>query len=68
MPSLFHKFLAHEHGAVTVDWVVLTSIAVGFGFMVLATLGSGTTDVGAQMQRNLGAVQVTQIPQLGFSE
>ncbi|WP_323020615.1 hypothetical protein [Pararhodobacter sp.] len=68
MPGQFHKFLADELGAITVDWVVLTGIAVGFGFMVLATLGSGTTDVGAQMQRNLGAVQVTQMPELGFSE
>lgn len=68
MPSLFHKFLADEFGAVTVDWVVLTAIAAGFGLMVVTTLSSGTSDVGTQMQTNLGELQVSQLPVLGYSQ
>ncbi|MDO6616362.1 pilus assembly protein, partial [Pacificibacter sp. 1_MG-2023] len=40
--KLYKNFQADEDGAVTVDWVVLTSAIVGLGVAVLATVSSGT--------------------------
>lgn len=64
----FHGFLASEAGAVTVDWVVLSAIAIGFGLMVMTTLQTGTTNVGTQIEENIGAVTVMDVQQLGFSQ
>ena len=36
--NLFKSFKNDESGAVTVDWVVLTSALVGLGMAVIATL------------------------------
>lgn len=35
------RFHTREEGAVTVDWVVITSAVVGMGLMVLLTISSG---------------------------
>jgi len=49
----FPGFLRDEAGAVTADWVVLTSAVVGLGIAVLAVLsvemGRTTTKVGSFM-------------------
>ena len=62
------RFLGDEAGAVTVDWVVLTAVAAGFGIMVLTTLGSGTDDVAAAMETSLTAMEVAPLQDLGYSE
>ena len=37
----FKTFLAAEHGAVTVDWVVLTAALVGLALAVMGVVSSG---------------------------
>ena len=44
MRTLMMNFLAHEDGAVTVDWVVLTAAVVGMGFAVLTSIAGGALD------------------------
>jgi hypothetical protein len=48
------RFLVHEGGAVTVDWVALTAALVGMGLAVLALVGNGmdavTEDVETQLE------------------
>lgn len=39
--SIFHKFLADENAAVTVDWVVLTAAIVGITIAVLTLISTG---------------------------
>jgi len=39
----FNEFLRSEDGAVTVDWVVLTSAIVGLGIAVMLSVGKSTT-------------------------
>ncbi|MFT6653028.1 MAG: hypothetical protein ACJAX2_002900, partial [Celeribacter sp.] len=38
--KLYKNFNENEDGAVTVDWVVLTSAIVGLGVAVLATVSN----------------------------
>ena len=49
----FKTFLAAEHGAVTVDWVVLTAALVGLGLAVMGVVSDGvsnlTGDIGNQL-------------------
>jgi len=47
-------FLRHEDGAVTVDWVVLTSATVGLGVATLAVVSGGISDLSGDTARNLG--------------
>ena len=44
MKTLF-EFLRAEDGAVTVDWVVLTSAIVGLGIAVMVSVGGATSDL-----------------------
>ena len=46
-------FARDEDGAVTVDWVVLTSAVVGLGVAVLTTVAGGTKDLGSAISTNL---------------
>jgi len=55
-------FAADESGAVTVDWVVLTAAIVGLGIAVVASVRTGTTNVGNQIKTSLNSAT---IPNLG---
>lgn len=50
----FTHFLRAEDGAVTVDWVVLTSATVGLGVATLAVVSGGISDLSSDTARNLG--------------
>jgi len=41
----FERFAKEEDGAVTVDWVVLTSAVVGLGIAVMLAIGGATSDL-----------------------
>ena len=47
------NFAADESGAVTVDWVVLTAAIVGLGIAVVASVRTGTTDIGEAIETTL---------------
>ena len=51
--KLANKFARDEDGAVTVDWVVLTSAVVGLGIAVLTTVANGTTALGDTISGDL---------------
>lgn len=53
MLDLFY-FFKSEDGAVTVDWVVLTGAILGFGLIIVASVGAGATDVSSTLGANLG--------------
>ena len=48
-----NKLARDEDGAVTVDWVVLTSAVVGLGIAVLTTVANGTTALGDTISGDL---------------
>ena len=48
--SRFHR---SEAGAVTVDWVVLTSAIVGLGIAVMLVISSGTTEFAETINNDL---------------
>ena len=49
MYNLFTSFLKDEEGAVTVDWVILTSGIVVLGAIVIASISSGTGSLANQI-------------------
>ncbi len=49
------NFAADESGAVTVDWVVLTAAIVGLGIAVVASVRTGTTQIGDAIGASLEA-------------
>ncbi|MCA0044052.1 Flp family type IVb pilin [Celeribacter litoreus] len=51
--KLSNKFSRDEDGAVTVDWVVLTSAVVGLGIAVLTTVSNGTKSLGSTISSDL---------------
>ncbi|ATG49226.1 Flp family type IVb pilin [Celeribacter ethanolicus] len=51
--KLYKRFSRDEDGAVTVDWVVLTSAVVGLGIAVLTTVSKGTTALGDKISTDL---------------
>ena len=53
--KLYKNFQADEDGAVTVDWVVLTSAIVGLGVAVLATVANGTKKIGSTISGDLAS-------------
>ncbi|WP_434288627.1 Flp family type IVb pilin [Celeribacter sp. SCSIO 80788] len=53
--KLYKNFSRDEDGAVTVDWVVLTSAVVGLGIAVLTTVAGGTKTLGAKISDDLSA-------------
>ncbi|PTQ75769.1 Flp family type IVb pilin [Celeribacter persicus] len=53
--KLANKFSRDEDGAVTVDWVVLTSAVVGLAIAVLATVQSGTKSLGDNISKDLAS-------------
>jgi len=42
MKVYFEKLSKDDTGAVTVDWIVLTGLAVGLTLSVMAVIGNGT--------------------------
>lgn len=54
MLSHFTNFLRKDDGAVSVDWVVLTSATVGLGIATLAVVSGGVGDLSGETARNLG--------------
>ncbi len=46
-------FAQDESGAVTVDWVVLTSLVVGLGMVVVTTIGQGLEGLSADVVTEL---------------
>ena len=46
-------FIEDETGAVTTDWVVLTSIVTVIGIMVLTTIGEATTALSESVAQQL---------------
>lgn len=61
-------FLRAEHGAVTVDWVVLTAASVGLGLGAIASVRTGVFDLGAGIQGSLSNAAVAGIGRLGFGQ
>ena len=53
-----HKFVEHEDGAVTTDWVVLAALVVGICAAVMLSVGGGVT----QASGNLGEAIVATEP------
>ncbi|RPE67068.1 hypothetical protein EDD53_1474 [Pacificibacter maritimus] len=51
--KLYKNYNENEDGAVTVDWVVLTSAIVGLGVAVLATVSNGTKTLGETISKDL---------------
>ncbi len=54
-PSFLKAFLNDESGAVTVDWVVLTSAVVGVGIVVMNTVGAGIDSLGNAIVNDLNS-------------
>ena len=50
---VFTKFAKDESGAVTVDWVVLTSAIVGLGIYVTSIVGGGIVTLGTAIVNDL---------------
>ncbi|HHS93719.1 MAG TPA: hypothetical protein ENK63_00025 [Rhodobacterales bacterium] len=55
---MFKRFLRKQDGAVTVDFVVLTSAIVGLGGAVLTSTSGGVTDLASDVVSYLGDVDV----------
>ncbi|MEM6634271.1 MAG: hypothetical protein AAF667_00135 [Pseudomonadota bacterium] len=45
LTNIVKRFSQDEDGAVTVDWVVLTSAVVGLGIAVMLSVGNSTTSL-----------------------
>ncbi|PQO24266.1 hypothetical protein C2I36_03905 [Rhodobacteraceae bacterium WD3A24] len=49
MKRHIQRFGADEHGAVTVDWVVLTAAIVGIGVLVLVPIAFGAGNLASSV-------------------
>lgn len=59
MLTHIRNFIAHEEGAITVDWVVLTAAIVGMGVLVITTVARGATDQSSGLNDHLLNKSVT---------
>ena len=48
-------FAKDEDGAVTVDWVVLTSAIVGLGIAVMVSVGNSTTSLATRISQDIAS-------------
>ena len=64
----FKTFLAAEHGAVTVDWVVLTAAIVGLGIAVLAAVSDEMANVAGGIGDDMAAQLNAQNGVSGYSQ
>lgn len=60
LKTVKHAFLRSEEGAVTVDWVVLTSAVIGLGVAVLITIASGAKTYATTLNSDVEAINVMQ--------
>ena len=51
--KLFKLFAQDEDGAVTVDWVVLTSAIVGLGIAVMLSVGNATSGLADKISADI---------------
>ncbi|MEM6634272.1 MAG: hypothetical protein AAF667_00140 [Pseudomonadota bacterium] len=58
--KLAKLFAKDEDGAVTVDWVVLTSAIVGLGIAVMLSVGNSTSGLADRISAELDAVTIQQ--------
>ena len=56
--NLFERFARDEDGAVTVDWVVLTSAIVGLGLAVMLSVGNSTKGLAGKIATELDSYEV----------
>jgi len=56
--KLFKLFAKDEDGAVTVDWVVLTSAIVGLGIAVMISVGNSTTGLADKISSKIQSTNV----------
>ena len=55
--TYFQSFLTDEHGAVTVDWVILCAGLVGLGLAVMMVVEGGAADISGDMNTSIKAVE-----------
>ena len=53
------KFASNDTGAVTVDWVVLTSAMVGLGIVIASSIGGAANDLGTKVSSKMVQVTIT---------
>ncbi len=56
--KLFKLFAKDEDGAVTVDWVVLTSAIVGLGIAVMLSVGNSTKGLADKISSDINGRSV----------
>ena len=56
--NMIDRFINDEDGAVTVDWVVLTSAIVGLGIAVLMAVGGETTRLADAISAEMSTMSV----------
>lgn len=56
--KLFKLFAKDEDGAVTVDWVVLTSAIVGLGIAVMLSVGNSTSGLADKISSKIQSTDV----------
>jgi len=54
--EFFKLYTKDEDGAVTVDWVVLTSAIVGLGIAVMLSVGKSTTGLANKISTAIGTM------------
>lgn len=55
--TAFFGFVSHEDGAVSVDFVVLTSAIVGLGIAVIAAVSVGTGTLGDTVSQTVASME-----------
>lgn len=56
---VFADFITNESGAVTVDWVVLTSAVVGLGLAVMSVVSTGLESLSTKIAQRLCGVTIS---------
>ncbi|WP_210730451.1 hypothetical protein [Roseicyclus persicicus] len=55
-------FLSEEDGAITADWVVMSSAVVGLGLAVTAVVSGGAEDLSGDLQTALAQTDIAGVP------
>ena len=64
-PARISALLRDESGAVSVDWVVLTSAIVGLGIGTVTAVRTGTASLGSDIDTSLSGASVASLGCLG---
>ena len=59
MRRIIRNFAAAEDGATTVDWVMITALAMSLGLAAFGTVKSGTKDLSNDISSTVGSRTVT---------